>query len=98
MVSLRSPRQCGPPHRVVHTSPADFSDAEVVRVFATSGDGTKVPMTILRRKGTKLDGRNPAQLIGYGGYGISLTPGFSATFRLWLDQGGVAAVANLRGG
>ena len=80
------------------TSPADFGDAEVVRAFATSRDGTKVPMSIIRRRGTKLDGQNPTLLYGYGGFGISETPGFSSRRRVWLDQGGVYVVANLRGG
>jgi prolyl oligopeptidase len=76
----------------------DFSDTEVVREFATSKDGTKVPMSIIRRKGTRLDGQNPTLLTGYGGFGISLTPFYDVTARLWLDQGGVLAIANLRGG
>ncbi|MCK4373643.1 MAG: S9 family peptidase, partial [candidate division Zixibacteria bacterium] len=80
------------------TSPADFSDVEVVREFATSKDGTKVPLNIIRLKGTRLDGNNPTILNGYGGYGISLSPRFDATLRLWLDQGGIYVVANLRGG
>ncbi|MDY0748877.1 prolyl oligopeptidase family serine peptidase [Paucibacter sp. R3-3] len=80
------------------TSLADFSDCEVVREFATSKDGTRVPLNILRRKGTVLDGRNPTILYGYGGYGVSMVPGFSVTRRAWLDHGGVYAIANLRGG
>jgi prolyl oligopeptidase len=83
---------------LVRTSIADFSDTEVVRVFATSKDGTKVPVNILRRKGTKLDGNNPTLLYGYGGYNISMAPGFHPALRVWLEQGGVYAVANLRGG
>ncbi|HEY3837784.1 MAG TPA: prolyl oligopeptidase family serine peptidase, partial [Bryobacteraceae bacterium] len=80
------------------TSPVDFSDIEAVREFAVSKDGTKVPINILRRKGTKLDGTNPTLLTGYGGYGISLRPEFSFTRRVWFDRGGVMAIANLRGG
>jgi prolyl oligopeptidase len=80
------------------TSPVDFADIEVVREFATSKDGTKVPLNILRKKSLKLDGRNPTLLYGYGGYGISLSPGFDSTRRIWFDAGGVYAVANLRGG
>jgi prolyl oligopeptidase len=80
------------------TSPASFDDIEVVREFATSRDGTKIPISILRKKGIKLDGKNPALLTGYGGYGISLTPAFNVTLRIWFDAGGVYAVANLRGG
>jgi prolyl oligopeptidase len=83
---------------LAESSPADFSDAEVVRQTAVSKDGTHVPMTILRRKGTKLDGSNPVLLTGYGGYAISLAPTFSARRRLWLDHGGIWVVANLRGG
>ncbi len=84
--------------RLYVTSPADFSDCEVVREFATSKDGTKVPLNIVRRKGTKLDGKNPVLLTGYGGYSISVKPYFRIRRRIWLDQGGVIAVANLRGG
>jgi prolyl oligopeptidase len=80
------------------TSPANFNDIEVVREFAVSKDGTKIPINILRKKGVKLDGKNPTLLYGYGGYGINLTPAFSSTRRIWFDAGGVYAVANLRGG
>src|SRR5665213_870991 len=80
------------------TAPVDFSDIEAIRQTAISKDGTHVPMTILRRKGTKLDGKNPTLLTAYGGYGISQRPNFSVRRRLWLDHGGVWVVANLRGG
>lgn len=80
------------------TSPADFSDCEVVREFAVSKDGTKVPINIIKRKDTKLDGTNPTLLNGYGGYAISLTPKFKVSRKVWLEQGGVYAIANLRGG
>ncbi len=80
------------------TSPVDFSDVEVVREFATSKDGTKVPLNILRKKGTPLNGNNPTILYGYGGYGITLAPGFDSTRRVWFEAGGVYVVANLRGG
>jgi prolyl oligopeptidase len=86
------------PTALVRTSSADFSDSEVLREFATSKDGTKVPMSIILKKGTKLDGNNPTLLTGYGGYGISLSPRFAAGRRVWLDAGGVYVVANLRGG
>jgi prolyl oligopeptidase len=80
-------------------SPVDFSDAEVTREFAVSADGTKVPLNVIRKKGTALDGSHPTLLYGYGGYGISMTPAFlGVKGRLWLDQGGVYVVANLRGG
>jgi len=78
--------------------PVDFSDCEVVREYATSKDGTQVPVNIIRRGGVKLDGSNPVLLNGYGGYGISIKPRFSSLRRVWIDQGGVYAVANLRGG
>src|SRR6476646_10262299 len=80
------------------TSPVSFSDIEVTREFATSKDGTKIPLNILFRKGLKRDGQNPTLLYGYGGYGISLSPNFEFTRRLWFDRGGVYVVANIRGG
>ena len=83
---------------LVSTSPVSFSDIEVTREFAPSKDGTKVPLNIMRRKGTKLDGNNPTLLYGYGGYGISMSPTFDFTRRLWFDRGGVYVVANIRGG
>jgi prolyl oligopeptidase len=78
--------------------PLDWSDAEVAREWAVSKDGTRVPLNVVRRKGTKLDGRNPTLLTGYGGYAISQVPYFDAGLRVWLDRGGVYALANLRGG
>jgi prolyl oligopeptidase len=83
---------------LVNTSPVSFADIEVTREFATSKDGTKVPLNIVRRKGTKLDGNNPTLLYGYGGYSISMSPNFDFTRRLWFDRGGVYVVANVRGG
>jgi len=81
------------------TQPFNFNDAEVVREFALSKDGTRVPLNIIRRKGVKLDGTNPTLLYGYGGYGSNMSPNFlGPTGRMWLDQGGVYAIANLRGG
>ena len=80
------------------TSPVSFSDIEVTREFATSKDGSKIPLNILFRKGMKRDGQNPTVLYGYGGYGISLSPNFEFTRRLWFDRGGVYVVANIRGG
>ncbi len=79
-------------------SSVDFSDVEVRRETAVSRDGTRVPLSITLRKGARLDGKNPAILYGYGGYGVSQTPAFSPVRRLWLEQGGVYAVANVRGG
>ncbi|HLS95537.1 MAG TPA: prolyl oligopeptidase family serine peptidase [Sphingobacterium sp.] len=76
----------------------DPSQYESKQVFYTSKDGTKVPMIITYKKGIKLDGSNPTMLYGYGGFNISLTPSFSVSNVLLLEQGGVYAVANLRGG
>ncbi len=80
------------------TSPVSFADIEVTREFATSKDGTKIPLNIVFRKGMKRDGQNPTLLYGYGGYGISMAPSFEFTRRLWFDRGGVFVVANIRGG
>ena len=81
------------------TSPLHFDDTEVVREFATSKDGTRVPVNIIRRRGTRLDGSNPTLLEAYGGYGVNLKPYFLGAFaRVWLDQGGVYVIANVRGG
>ena len=79
-------------------SPADFGDIEVVRASCLSKDGTRVPMSLLRKRGTRLNGQNPTLLTGYGGYGINTLPRFDFTRWIWFDQGGVIAVANLRGG
>ena len=76
----------------------DPSQYEVKQVFYNSKDGTRVPMFITHKKGIKLDGTNPTILYGYGGFNISLTPGFSVARVPWLEMGGVFAVANLRGG
>ena len=83
---------------LVNNSPVSFSDIEVSREMATSKDGTKVPLNILRKKGTKLDGNNPTLLYGYGGYSLSMQPNFDFVRRLWFDRGGVYVVANIRGG
>jgi len=80
-------------------SPVSFADAEVVREFATSKDGTRIPLNIVRRRGVAQDDSSRVLLTGYGGYGVSLTPFFlGPATRLWLDAGGVYVIANLRGG
>jgi prolyl oligopeptidase len=71
---------------------------ESTQVFYTSKDGTKVPMIITYKKGLELNGKNPTILYGYGGFNVSLTPGFSIANAVWMEQGGVYAVPNLRGG
>jgi prolyl oligopeptidase len=83
---------------LVSTAPVSFADIEVTREFAPSKDGTKIPLNIVRKKGTKLDGNNPTLLYGYGGYSISMSPNFDFTRRLWFDRGGIYVVANIRGG
>lgn len=85
----------------VHRTPKiefDGSAYETQQVFFKSKDGTQVPMFVTCRKGLKLDGSNPCLLYGYGGFNISLTPSFSVSRAVWLELGGVLAVANLRGG
>jgi prolyl oligopeptidase len=76
----------------------DLDQFETRQVFYTSKDGTRVPMFIVSKKGTKLDGNNPTLLYGYGGFNVSLPPYFSLRWLTWLDMGGVFALANLRGG
>ena len=71
---------------------------ESEQVFYNSKDGTRIPMIITYRKGTQLNGKNPTILYGYGGFNISETPGFSISIALWLETGGIYAVANIRGG
>jgi prolyl oligopeptidase len=83
-----------------YTPEVDF-DAEAYetkQVFYPSKDGTSIPMFIVYKKGLKLDGNNPTLLYGYGGFNISETPSFSTTRAVWLEQGGVFALANIRGG
>ncbi|WP_111683272.1 prolyl oligopeptidase family serine peptidase [Winogradskyella tangerina] len=78
----------------------DFNPEDYVstQIFYNSKDGTKVPMIITHKKGLELNGKNPTILYGYGGFNIPLTPGFSITNAVWMEQGGIYAVANLRGG
>jgi prolyl oligopeptidase len=79
----------------VDLNPADY---ETKQVFYPSKDGTHVPMFITHKKGLKLNGQNPTLLYGYGGFDISITPGFSVANLVWMEMGGVYAVANIRGG
>jgi prolyl oligopeptidase len=79
-------------------APIDPSAYEVKQLWFASKDGTKVPMFVFHKKGMALNGKNPTLLTGYGGFNISMTPNFVASRFLWLEHGGVFAVANLRGG
>ncbi|MBE2216108.1 MAG: S9 family peptidase [Opitutaceae bacterium] len=83
---------------LIQSAPVDFSDCEVVREWATSKDGTQVPVNIIRKKGLKLDGSHPCLITGYGGYGVNQEPSFSARRRVLIEQGVVWAEANIRGG
>jgi prolyl oligopeptidase len=87
-------------NKIVFQPKVDFNpdDYTTEQVFYPSKDGTKIPMFITYKKGLKKDGRNATYLYAYGGFGISITPGFSASNLTWLELGGVYAVANLRGG
>jgi prolyl oligopeptidase len=76
----------------------DLSDFETDQMFYKSKDGTVIPMFIVHRKGLKMDGNNPTLLYGYGGFDISITPRFSLFNTVFLENGGVYAVANIRGG
>ncbi|MEW7289706.1 prolyl oligopeptidase family serine peptidase [Aquimarina sp. 2304DJ70-9] len=76
----------------------DPENYESKQVFYTSKDGTKIPMIITHKKGVELNGKNPTILYGYGGFNISLTPNFGIANAVWMEQGGVYAVPNLRGG
>jgi len=76
----------------------DGSKYDTKQVFFESKDGTKIPMFIIHKKGMKMNGENPTILYGYGGFNISQTPGFRASRAVWLEQGGIYAVANIRGG
>ena len=77
---------------------ADFDGYETEQVFYESRDGTRIPMFITHRAGLEKDGDNPTLLYGYGGFNISLTPGFSSSRLAWLEMGGMLAIPNLRGG
>lgn len=77
---------------------ADFSAFDEVRLYAPSHDGTKIPVTLLYKKSTMLTADHPTLLVGYGAYGISLSPSFDATRLAWLERGGILAIAHVRGG
>jgi prolyl oligopeptidase len=96
----RRPHVGGPALRtaLAETSPADYSDCEVVREEAVSNDGTRVPISVLRLRGIVLNGTHPTIVYGYGGYGVCQTPGFRGRLRAWIERGGVFAVAHIRGG
>ncbi len=78
--------------------PIDTSKMVTEQVFYPSRDGTRVSMFVIRPRDAKPDGKNPTILYGYGGFNVSLTPGFSSTRAFWLEQGGIYAIPNLRGG
>jgi prolyl oligopeptidase len=80
------------------TSPLDTSGVQVERLMCTSKDGTQVPLNILRARGSKLNGNNPTLLTGYGGFNVPSSPNFSPLYHTFIEQGGVVAIANLRGG
>jgi prolyl oligopeptidase len=86
------------PTALATTSSVDLSGYRVTREMATSKDGTQVPITLMSAPETPRDGTAPSLLVAYGGYGISLVPRFDSERLLWLEQGGVYAVANIRGG
>ena len=83
---------------LAYVSPADFSGCEVLREHAVTDDGTRIPISIVMRKGTKLDGSAPLLLYAYGSYGYTLSPAFVAHRLVFIEQGGIYAVANIRGG
>ncbi|GFD91919.1 prolyl endopeptidase [Alteromonas sp. KUL156] len=76
----------------------NYDNYETKQIFYTSKDGTKVPMFIVHKKGLKLDGSNKTLLYGYGGFNISLLPRYLVSRMVWVEQGNVLAIANLRGG
>ncbi len=87
--------------RDTHLQPptqADFSTMDEVRLYAPAEDGTKIPVTLMYRKTTQLNGNNPTLLVGYGSYGLSMRPTFDPARLAWLERGGVFAVAHIRGG
>lgn len=97
---LRAEADSAETHDIGLTKPssAGFASIETLNASVKSADGAMVPLTILHKKGIKLDGSNPAILHGYGAYGISLDPDFSPLRLAWLERGGVYAIAHVRGG
>ncbi len=91
--------QTGAPS-LVRESKLSFDPSQFIteKVFYTSKDGTRIPMSIVHRKGLKLDGQNPTILYGYGGFNVNLLPSFNSWTVAWMEMGGIYAVANLRGG
>jgi prolyl oligopeptidase len=83
---------------LVPPSPVDFSDIVSEEVKAKSADGTMVPLSIIHKNGIAMDGSNPTWLEGYGAYGITLDPGFRATWLAFLEKGGIYAISHVRGG
>lgn len=80
------------------TAPEEFADVKVDRIGVKSGDGTRIPLFVVHRKGMRPNGEAPVLLTGYGALGVNRMPDFDWSRRLWLDQGGIVAVAQLRGG
>lgn len=85
-------------HPLSSTSSVKFDGYVATREFAKSKDGTMVPVNILHKDGIKLNSKHPLLLTGYGGYGLSIPPFFDPMRKVWLEQGGIIAVANIRGG
>jgi prolyl oligopeptidase len=96
--TISAERTSPEPTKLATPATVDFSDIEVVREVATAADGTRIPISVMRPRGLKLDGSHPTLLYGYGGYGISITPWYDEARRVWFDAGGVFAVAHIRGG
>ncbi len=84
--------------KIIPPSPVDFSGIESEEVKVNAPDGTMVPLSIVHKRGLKMDGSHPTLLHGYGSYGITLDPGFDPSSLAWLERGGVVAVAHVRGG
>jgi prolyl oligopeptidase len=79
-------------------SSIDTAQFEAHELFATSYDGTQIPLSVIHRKGMALDGSHPTILAGYGSYGVSLEPRFNPTTLAWIERGGIMAIAHVRGG